>query len=81
MQITTETRTEPEAVTIAEKALEHVNWTGLSLFELIEAGRVHPEPKEIMQWIKSACGPAVDLEHLKTMKEAAQIISNRFLPA
>lgn len=81
MQIITETRKEPEAVTIAEKTLEHVNWTGLALLELIEAGRVHPEPKEMLQWIKAACGPAVDMEHLKTMKEAAQILRNRFLPA
>jgi hypothetical protein len=77
--MTLENRTEPESATIAEKTLEHINWTGLTLFELIEAGRVHPEPKEIMPWIKSACGEAVDIGQLKTMKEAAKLISERFL--
>jgi hypothetical protein len=75
------TRREPEAVTIAEKTLEHINWTGMSLFELIDAGRVYPEPKEILQWAKSACGPAMDLQHLQTMKEAARIICARFNPS
>jgi hypothetical protein len=78
MNTTLENRIEPESVTMAEKTLEHVNWTGLSLLELIDAGRVYPEPKEILQWIKAACGPAMDLQHLQTMKDAAGIICERF---
>lgn len=62
---------------IKEKALEYVNWTGLSCLELIEAGRLHGE-KDIMLFIRSACGVARDIKELNEHKQAAREICRWF---
>ncbi len=62
---------------IKEKTLGFVNWTGLSCLELIEAGRLHGE-KDIMNFVRAACGVAASLDELKEHKQAAHEICRHF---
>jgi hypothetical protein len=62
---------------IKEKTLEFVNWTGLSCLELIEAGRLHGE-KDIMLFVRAACGVAASLDELKEHQQAAHEICRHF---
>jgi hypothetical protein len=62
---------------IKEKTLEYVNWTGLSCLGLIDAGRLHGE-KDMMLFIRAACGVAASLDELKEHKQVAHEICNRF---
>lgn len=59
--------------TTAQKTLAFVNWTGLTLAQLIEAGRVTC-PKVILEFVHAANPPA-DLKDFKTNKAAAQEIA------
>jgi hypothetical protein len=60
---------------LVEKTLNHSNWTGLTLRQLVEAGRVGTEPIELLQWVKSVNGSAKDLKQLKEYKTTASVIS------
>lgn len=62
---------------IKEKTLALVNWTGLSCLELIEAGRLHGE-KDMMLFVRAACGAASSLDELKEHKQAAHEICRHF---
>jgi hypothetical protein len=53
--------------------LEFKNWTGLTLAQLIEAGRVTC-PQVILEFVNAANPPA-KIADLKTNKEAAHEIS------
>ena len=59
---------------VIDKTLSHKNWTGHSLADLIDAGRVAPKVESVMGFIRAACGEAPDLEALKTYRQAAQQI-------
>lgn len=60
----------------AQNALQHRNWTGLTLAELIEAGRVIPtDAATIAAYVKQANGPAADLDALRDQDEAVQQIA------
>ena len=59
--------------TTALKTLEFKNWTGLTLAQLIEAGRVTC-PQDILAFVNAANPPA-KIADLKTNKEAAHEIS------
>jgi hypothetical protein len=49
--------------------LNHKNWTGLNLRELIEAGRVNPsDSKTIWEFVKSALGEPKDMGEFKAFK-------------
>lgn len=63
---------------IANATLNQKNWTGLSLAELIEAGRIPADSREIQRWIIQANGQAENLDHLKQYKEAANLIAAKF---
>jgi len=63
---------------IANRTLTQKNWTGLTLAELIEAGRIQADSKEVQSWIIQANGQAENLDHLKLYKEAAILIAEKF---
>ena len=63
---------------IANTTLTQKNWTGLTLAELIEAGRIHADSKDIQSWIIQAHGQAKNLDQLKQYKEAAGLIAEKF---
>jgi hypothetical protein len=69
--------TDQRIESIKEKTLALVNWTGLSCLELIEAGRLHGE-KDIMLFVRAACGVSASLDELKEHKQAAREICHRF---
>ncbi len=69
------TTTEENIDSLVEKTLNHSNWTGLTLRQLVEAGRVVAEPSELVQWVKAANGSAKDLEQLKEYKTTASVIA------
>jgi len=69
--------TDQRIESIKEKTLEFVNWTGLSCAALINAGRLHGE-KDIMLFVRAACGVAASLVELKEHKQAAHEICHRF---
>lgn len=69
------TNTETNIDSLVENTLNHCNWTGLSLRELVEAGRVNAEPRELLQWVTAANGLAADLEQLSAYKTAASTIA------
>jgi hypothetical protein len=62
---------------IKDTTLDYRNWTGLSCLELIEAGRLHGE-KDIMSFVRAACGPVASINELKEHHQAAHEICNRF---
>lgn len=63
---------------IANATLTQKNWTGLTLAELIEAGRIPADSKDIQSWIIQANGKAENLDQLKQYKEAANLIAEKF---
>lgn len=69
------TTTEENIDTLVEKTLNHSNWTGLTLRQLVEAGRVVAEPSELVQWVKAANGSAKDLAQLKDYHATASVIA------
>ena len=60
--------------TTAQKTLEFKNWTGLTLAQLIEAGRVTC-PQVILEFVNAANPPA-DITGLNTNRAAAHEISD-----
>ncbi len=55
---------------IIDKTLSHKNWTGHSLADLIDAGRVAPKIENVMSYIRAACGEAENVEiTLKRLRE------------
>jgi len=49
-----------------EVVLNHKNWTGQTLLELVQAGCIIPSDKRTLkEWMDSAMGPAPDLAELK----------------
>lgn len=69
------TITEENIDTLVEKTMSHSNWTGLTLRQLVEAGRVVAEPSELLKWVKAANGSAKDLAQLKEYKTTASVLS------
>ena len=59
--------------TTAQKTLDFKNWTGLTLAQLIEAGRVTC-PQVILEFVNAANPPAV-IADLNTNRAAAHEIS------
>ena len=59
---------------VIDKALSHKNWTGHSLADLIDAGRLEPKIENVMSFIRAACGEAENVETLKTYWQAARHI-------
>ena len=59
--------------TTAQKTLDFKNWTGLTLAQLIEAGRVTC-PQVILEFVNAANPPA-DITDLTTNRAAAHEIS------
>jgi hypothetical protein len=52
-----------------EIVLNHKNWTGLNLKELVDAGRVIPsDSKTIWEFVKSALGEPKDMNEFKAFK-------------
>lgn len=59
--------------TTAQKTLEYKNWTGLTLAQLIEAGRVTC-PQVILEYVNAANPPTV-IADLNTNRSAAQEVA------
>lgn len=59
--------------TAAQKTLEFKNWTGLTLAQLIEAGRVTC-PQVIMEFVNAANPPAI-IADIKTNRAIADEIT------
>jgi hypothetical protein len=62
--------------TTAQKTLDFKNWTGLTLAQLIEAGRVTC-PQNILEFVNAANPPAdiADIADLTTNRAAAHEIA------
>ena len=59
-----------------ETVLNHKNWTGLSLMELIHAGRINPSSTEIiMAFVRESLGNAKNMAELMEQKQIAKTIS------
>lgn len=59
-----------------DTVLNHKNWTGLTLLELMEAGRVSRDSKELTSFIKSALGEPRNLNELNNQIKIAQEIQS-----
>jgi hypothetical protein len=59
--------------TTAQKTLDFKNWTGLTLAQLIEAGRVTC-PQNILEFVNAA-NPPTDIADLTTNRAAAHEIA------
>lgn len=59
--------------------LNHKNWTGMTIIELVEAGRVIPsDSKTIWEFVKSALGEPKDMEEFKILKSIASEVQGAF---
>ena len=59
--------------------LNHKNWTGLTLTELVEAGRVIPsDTKTIWEFVKAALGEPKDIEEYRAFKVIENDVQNYF---
>lgn len=59
-----------------ETVLNHKNWTGMTLLELIQSGRIHPSSSEIiMAFVRESLGDAKNMNELMEQKQIAQTIS------
>lgn len=59
--------------------LKHKNWTGLTLKELVEAGRVIPsDTKTIWDFVKAALGEPKDMEEYKAFKVIQSDVQGAF---
>jgi len=62
-----------------ETVLNHKNWTGLTLTELVEAGRVIPsDTKTIWEFVKAALGEPKDIEEFKAFKGIQSEVQGAF---
>ena len=68
-------KTENEKV---ELILNHKNWTGLSLAELVSTGRISAdETKPIWDFTKAALGEPSNMDEFKAMKEIAKLVAGK----
>ena len=59
-----------------ETVLNHKNWTGMTLLELIHAGRIHPSSSEIiLRFVRESLGDAKNMAELIEQKQIAETIS------
>lgn len=59
-----------------ESILNHKNWTGLTLTELVSTGRISAdETKQIWDFTKAALGEPSNMDEFKAMKEIAKMVS------
>jgi hypothetical protein len=62
-----------------EIVLNHKNWTGLTLTELVEAGRVIPSDSDaIWSFVKAALGDPQNLEEYKAFKVIQDDVQGAF---
>lgn len=66
-------KTEDEKV---ESILNHKNWTGLSLAELVDAGRIAPnEQKVIWSFTTAALGDPANMDEWREMRKIDKLVS------
>lgn len=58
-----------------ETVLATRNWTGLTLAQLLDAGRVYPDKRTMREWTAQALGAPSTLEELKTQHAIADAIA------
>ena len=68
-------KTENEKI---ESVLNHKNWTGLSLAELVDAGRISPsEPKVIWSFTTAALGDPANMDEWREMRKIDKLVSEK----
>lgn len=68
-------KTENEKV---ELILNHRNWTGLSLAELVDAGRIAPnEQKVIWSFTTAALGDPANMDEWQEMRKIDKLVSEK----
>lgn len=68
-------KTENEKV---ELILNHKNWTGLSLAELVDAGRISPsEQKVIWSFTTAALGDPANMDEWREMRKIDKLVSEK----
>lgn len=65
--------------TLIASTLARRNWTGYTLQELLDMGRITPSATTAAEWIKAACGPA-HLDEIKQYFEAAKTLFQNLKP-
>jgi hypothetical protein len=73
-------QTKPKKMkTETQTVLNHKNWTGMTLTELVEAGRVIPsDTKTVWEFVKAALGEPKDMEEFKVLKSIASEVQGAF---
>ena len=55
--------------------LNHKNWTGLSLRELVDAGRIQADDKKVIgEFTKSALGEPLDMDEWHERREITALV-------
>jgi hypothetical protein len=64
----------------AELVLNHRNWTGLSLAELVDAGRISPsEHKVIWSFTAATLGDPADMAEWQEMRKVDKLVTERLM--
>ena len=68
-------KTEIEKV---DSVLSHKNWTGLSLADLVNAGRIAPsEHKVIWSFVTAALGDPADMDEWQEMRKIDKLVTEK----
>ena len=60
---------------LVETTLEHKNWTGLTLRELVDAGRIQADDKKVIgDFTKAALGEPRDMDEWNERREIASLV-------
>jgi hypothetical protein len=64
----------------AESVLNHKNWTGLSLAELVDAGRISPsEHKVIWSFTTATLGDPADMAEWQEMRKVDKLVTEKLI--
>jgi hypothetical protein len=66
----------------AQSVLNHKNWTGLSLAELVDAGRISPsEHKVIWSFTTATLGDPADMTEWQEMRKVSKLVTEKLIAA
>jgi len=64
----------------AESVLNHKNWTGLSLAELVDVGRISPsEHKVIWSFTTATFGDPADMAEWQEMRKVDKLVTEKLI--
>jgi hypothetical protein len=64
----------------AQSVLDHKNWTGLSLAELVDAGRISPsEHKVIWSFTTATLGDPADMAEWQEMRKVDKLVTEMLI--